>query len=141
MFSRSEVPVLLSWIEKLPEGMLRDRPWIDVHRANTLVISGKPEEAIALLDRIEKIISPNIPRYLELTGHMAAIRAYSANLCGDATQAIEMAELARDRLPNEHVTGLGMAAYTLADTYFACDDLERASQVLQAMVKALRCVC
>ncbi|MFC1879523.1 LuxR C-terminal-related transcriptional regulator [Chloroflexota bacterium] len=135
MFSRSEVPVLLSWIKKIPEEIIKGRPWIDIYRANTLVISGKPDEAVLLLDEVEKRISADTPRYMELSGHIAAIRAYSANLCGDAALAVEMAMLARDRLPEDHITGLGMAAYTLADTYFACDDLKQAGQVLCEMVK------
>ncbi len=40
MLSRSEAPVLLSWIEKLPESIVRGRPWIDIYRANTLALSG-----------------------------------------------------------------------------------------------------
>jgi LuxR family maltose regulon positive regulatory protein len=135
MFSRSEVPVLLGWIERIPEAVIKGMPWIDVHRANSLVISGKPGEAITLLDEIEKKLSTEMPRYTELLGHVTAIRAYSANLCGDAAQAIEMAEYAREHLPADHITGLGMAAYTLADTYFACDDFERAARVLLEMIK------
>lgn len=135
MFSRSEVPVLLRWIEKLPKDVVQGRPWIEIHRANTLVISGRPEEAIILLDEIEKRITLETDRYSELLGHIAAIRAYAANLSGDTAQAIEMAELAIERLPANHIAGRGTAIYTLADTYSARDDLERASQVLLEMVK------
>ena len=46
-----------------------------------------------------------------------------------------MAELAIEYLPADHIAGLGTAIYTLADTYFSRDDLERASQVLLEMVK------
>jgi hypothetical protein len=41
MLSRSEAPVLLGWIEKLPEEIVRGCPWIDVYRANTLALSGQ----------------------------------------------------------------------------------------------------
>jgi len=95
MFSRSEVPVLLGWIEKLPEQIVSGRPWIAVHRANALALGGKPDEIKPLLDHVEQRISPNTPRRSEITGHIAAIRAYAANLAGDAPTAVKMAELAK----------------------------------------------
>jgi LuxR family maltose regulon positive regulatory protein len=134
MYSRSEIPDLLGWIEKLPEHIVRGRPWIDVHRANTLVISGRPDEVDPLLKDIEKLIKPDTPRSLELQGHIAAVRAYAANLSGDAQRSIHLASLAKEYLPNEHPAGRGTAAYTLADTYFACDDMESAAQELQEML-------
>ena len=135
MYSRSEVPVLLGWIEKLPEHIVRGRPWIDVHRANTLVISGHPDEVGALLNDIEKRIKPDMPRSLELRGHIAAVRAYAANLSGDAQESIKLASQAKEYLPEEHPAGRGMAAYTLADTYFARDDTESAAQELEGMLR------
>jgi LuxR family maltose regulon positive regulatory protein len=135
MYSRSEIPVLLGWIEKLPEHIVRGRPWIDVHRANTLVISGRPDEVDPLLKDIEKRIKPDTPRGLELQGHIAAVRAYAANLNGDAQRSIQLASLAKEYLPDEHPAGRGMVAYTLADTYFACDNMESAAQELQDMLQ------
>lgn len=135
MYSRSEIPVLLGWIEKLPEHIVRGRPWIDVHRANTLVISGRPDEVDPLLKDIEKQIKPDTPRSIELQGHIAAVRAYAANLSGDAQRSIQLASQAKEYLPDEHPSGRGMAAYTLADTYFACDDMESAAQELQDMLQ------
>jgi LuxR family transcriptional regulator, maltose regulon positive regulatory protein len=134
MYSRSEIPVLLGWIEKLPEHIVLGRPWIDIHRANTLVISGRPDEVDPLLKDIEKRIKPNTPRSLELRGHIAAVRAYAANLNGDVLRSIKLASLAKEYLPIEHPAGRGTAAYTLADTYFACDDMESAAQELQDML-------
>jgi LuxR family maltose regulon positive regulatory protein len=67
-------------------------------------------------------------------GHIAAIRAYAANLRGDATRAIQMATLSHRSLPEEHLAPRGMAAYALADTYLAQDDLESAGQALWEML-------
>ena len=135
MLSRSEAPVLLGWIEKLPEQIVRGRPWIDVYRANTLALSGRLEQVDPLLEDVEKRIEPGTPRASELLGHIAAIRAYTANLRGDAERVIEMAALAERYLPEEHLNARGMAAYALADTYFAGDDMDGASQ---ASLKMLR---
>ena len=135
MFSHNEVPVLLGWIEKLPEDIVNGCPWIAVHRANTLVLVGRPDEIEPLLKSVEQHIEPNAPRRSELSGHIAAIRAYAANLAGDAAGAIEMATLAKKHLPDDHPAGQGTANYTLADTYIALDDMGKASQALLEMLK------
>ena len=68
-------------------------------------------------------------------GHIAAVRAYAANLRGDAAHTLEMATLTQTYLPNEYLTARGMANYALADTYFASDDMPQAKQALQDMLK------
>ena len=134
MFSRSEVPVLLGWIEQLPEPLVESRPWIDVYRANTLALTGRLDEVNTLLDGVEQRMRPGSSGAPVLLGHIAAIRAYAANLRGDATRAIQMATLSHRSLPEEHLAARGMAAYALADTYLALDDLESAGQALWEML-------
>ncbi len=135
MFSRSEVPVLLGWIDKLPQEIVRDHPWIDVYRANTLALAGQPTEVDLLLEGAQERIDPEDPQSSALLGHIAAIHAYTANLRGDAARSIEMAALAERRLPEDFSTARGMTAYTLADTYFASDDMDSASQKLLQLVR------
>ncbi|MCC7447314.1 MAG: LuxR family transcriptional regulator [Anaerolineae bacterium] len=131
MFSRNQTPLLLSWIEKLPEEIRRSRPWIDVYRANMLALNLQLADVDPILDDVEKRIEPGSPRALEILGHVAAIRAYSANLRGDAARAITLANLAKEYLPGEeYLFARTMVAYTLADTYFAGDDMENARQAL-----------
>lgn len=135
MFMRSEVPILISWIEKLPQEIVYNRPWIDVHRANTLALASQLDEVDPLLDGVERRIEPGNPKNAALLGHIAAIRAYTANLRGDGANLIEMAERTKHYLPDANVIARGMAAYALADFYFANDDMERASQELQDMLR------
>lgn len=131
MFSRNKAPLLLSWIKKLPEEIKRTRPWIDVYRANMLALSLQLADVDPILDDVEKRIESGAPRSLEILGHVAAIRAYSANLRGNAARAITMAKLAKEYLPGEeYLFAQAMIAYTLADTYFAGDDVENARQAL-----------
>jgi LuxR family maltose regulon positive regulatory protein len=134
MLSRSEAPVLLGWIQKLPQQVVRGRPWIDVYRASTLALSGRLEEAEALLEDVEKRIKSSTPRASELLGHIAAIRAFTANLRGDAERVIEMAALTEKHLPEENPNARGMVAYALADTYFAADDMDGASRASMDML-------
>jgi len=135
MFMRSEVPILLGWIEKLPKEIVYNHPWIDVHRANTLALASQLDEVDPLLDGVERRIEPGNPKNATLLGHIAAIRAYKANLLGDSANLIEMAERTKHNLPDANVIARGMAAYALADFYFTNDDLGRASQELQDMLR------
>ncbi|MFN2244896.1 MAG: LuxR C-terminal-related transcriptional regulator [Anaerolineae bacterium] len=135
MLARSEAPLLLDWIEKLPGPVVRGRPWIDVYRANTLALSGRLEQTELLLDEVETRIEPSTPQASELLGHIAAIRAYAANLRGDAPRAIEMAALTERYLPDKHLNARGMAAYALAETCFAGDDMGGAEEASLKMLQ------
>jgi LuxR family maltose regulon positive regulatory protein len=134
MLSRSEAPVLLGWIEKLPEQIVRGRPSLDIYRAYTLALSGRPGEAEPLLEDVEQRIDPDSPRAAEYMGHIAAIRSYTANLWGDTDRVIEMAALAEQHLPEEHLIARGMANYALAVTYYAADDMD---STIKASLKML----
>jgi LuxR family maltose regulon positive regulatory protein len=135
LVSRSEAPVLLGWIEKLPEGILLGHPLVDIYRAYTLALSGRPAEADPLLGNVEKRIDLDSPRASEYLAHIAAIRSYTANLWGDADRAIQMAVLAGQRLPQEHLIARSMVHYTLACTYFAVDDMDHAIEASQSMLE------
>jgi LuxR family maltose regulon positive regulatory protein len=135
MLSQSEVPVLLSWIERLPKGTVREHPWIDVYRANTLALTGQVKPVEVLLAEVEERIQPDHPQIAELRGHIAAIRTYTANLQGDADRVIEMAAVTERSLPRAHVTARGMAAYALADAYLARDEIESARRAVQTMLE------
>jgi LuxR family maltose regulon positive regulatory protein len=135
MFSRSEVPVLLGWIEKLPDEIVRGHPWIDVYRAYTLALTSQTEQAESLLDEVEKRINPDVQRVSELLGHIAAIRSYTANLRGDAARVTEMAALSKENLTEANLIAQGMADYALADTYIASDDMDSANQALLDMLR------
>lgn len=126
LLSHSEAPVLLGWIEKLPEPIVRGRPWLDIYRAYTLALSGRPDEAEPLLEDVEKRIQPDAPQAAEYMGTIAAIRSYTANLWGDTDRVLELASLAEKQSPEEHLIARGMANYALAVTYWASDDMNSA---------------
>ncbi|MGD8858158.1 MAG: LuxR C-terminal-related transcriptional regulator, partial [Chloroflexota bacterium] len=138
MFSRSEVPVLLGWMDDLPAEIVSRQPWVDVYRAYTLALGGKSGEAIPLLDQVERRLDVGTPRRLELAGHIAAIRAYIANLRGDVERVIDQAALAGKYLGQEHLIARAMAAYALADTYFAADELPAAGLALEEVLRSGR---
>ena len=128
---RNKTPLLLDWIEKLPEEIKQGRPWLDVYRANLLALSLEMDDVEPILDDAEKRVDPGSPRGSEVLGHIAAVRAYVANLRGDTTHAITMADLVKTYVPGEeNLIARATAAYALEDTYFAVDDMESASLAL-----------
>ncbi len=133
---RNKTTLLLKWIEKLPEEIRHNRPWLDVYRANLLALSLQLDEVEPLLNEAEKQVDPNSPRAADVLGHVAAVRAYTANLRGDTANAIAMADLVKKYLPGEeNLIARATAAYALEDTYFAADDMESASQALLELLK------
>jgi len=115
---------------------VRGHPWIDVYRATTLVLAGRLEGVDALLDGVEQRMGPDRADAAELVGHIASIRAYAASLRGDSATVVEMAALAADCLQGTPAPARGMAAYALADTLFAGDDVSSASKSLLDMLQA-----
>ncbi len=136
LFSRNQVPVFLSWIEKLPEEIRRKFPWINLYQAYTHALSGRPDLVEPLLSQAESKISALEEEDGELTGQISAIRAYTANLNQDADTALTLAAGVLDDLPANNVLARGMAAYTLADAKFARDDLAGAGKALETMLHA-----
>lgn len=135
MLTRSQVPVLLSWIEKLPPEIVHDRPWIDVYRANTLALAGRIDAVDSLLASVEQRMTPTTDRVEELRGHIASVRTYVANLKGDGERVIKMAALTKQALKKQPVTARGMAAYALADACIAHDNLDEAQSALSEMLE------
>ena len=134
MFSRSEVPALLSWIGQLPEEVTHERPWLDIYRAYTAVLSGTVEGVEALLAEAEARIAPEMPRAPELQGHIAAVRAYAANLRGDEAEVREMAAQTMAHLSDDYLTARGLATYALADARLSSDDIDGAQDALHEML-------
>jgi ATP/maltotriose-dependent transcriptional regulator MalT len=133
IFSRSQVPILLNWIRKIPEEIVRQHPWIDISRAYTLALASKTEESAMLLNDLESRILPGTPQVAELRGNIAAIRAYLANLHGDVDCITEEAERAEALLPKTALLARGLLAYALSDTYFTFDDMVHTTQALTEM--------
>jgi LuxR family maltose regulon positive regulatory protein len=135
VMSRSEPPVLLHWIEKLPQDLLRSRPWIEIYRAWTMSLSGESDQAERLLQEVEARVEPDTPQAPELLGSIGAIRTFLANLRGDGDRVIELAHAAEALLPDEHLNARAMIAYALADTYFARDEMEGAKRATREMMR------
>ncbi len=135
LFNRNNPEILLGWIKNLPEEILDSRPWLTVYYANTLTFLGQLNEVDPLLESAEQRIKADDPRRAEILGHIAAVRAFAANLRGNWNDAVQMATLSKKYLP-EGKPGLGgMIAYILADAYFAGDDMQSATQEISNLLR------
>jgi LuxR family maltose regulon positive regulatory protein len=136
MFSPKHESLLLKWIERLPEEIKRSRPWIDVYRANMLALNLQLQDVDSILDEAEKRVQPDTFRAAEILGYIAVVRAYAANLRGDAARSIAMADLAQKHLAGTgNLAARAMVAFTVADTYFAMDDMQHADQAVHELLE------
>ncbi|TLN26993.1 tetratricopeptide repeat protein, partial [bacterium] len=136
LFSRNQDLMVLNWIEKLPVGVRRSRPWIDLYRANLLALSLKLDGVDEILDEAEGRIDPASPRAVELRAYLAVVRAYAANLRGNAPESTAMADQAGRLLGgDENPIGQVMVAFVRADTLFALDDMPGAAQALSNLLR------
>jgi LuxR family maltose regulon positive regulatory protein len=135
MLYQSGAPTFLGWIQQLPESLIHQHPWIDIYRAWTLAHTSQLDRTEALLQDVEKRVRPGQPESSDLLGSIAAIRAYMANLQGQLDQALQLAHLANDQLFEDNLRVRASVAYTLADTSFARDDMDGASQAWSDMIE------
>jgi LuxR family maltose regulon positive regulatory protein len=135
MLYQSGAPTFLGWIQQLPEALVHQHPWIDIYRAWTLAHTSQLDRAEALLQDVEKRVRPGQPESSDLLGSIAAIRAYMANLRGQLDRALQLAHLANGQLFEDNLRVRASVAYTLADTSFARDDMDAASQAWSDMIE------
>jgi LuxR family maltose regulon positive regulatory protein len=135
MLYRNEPPALLSWIDKLSDLPVQTHLWVNVYHAWTLAMAGQEiARAEALLREAEEWFQPDTPGRGDFLGITAAARAYIASLRGDGDRAIELAHLAEEYLPDANLRARASVVLALADTYFARDDMDSASQALSKML-------
>lgn len=94
--------------------------WVEIAQAWSAVYAGMLTYAEDSLKEIEKNLAENIPGpagQAKGQGHIAAIRAYIADMRGDKEQNLRQAELARELLPEEDYLTVAFAALMLATAY------------------------
>jgi LuxR family maltose regulon positive regulatory protein len=128
MFMRSELATILRWVEALPAGLVRTRPWLCICAAWSLRLTGGQAPAVeshlrdaewALeaytppLSRMDGASEPTLSadEVRTMRAHIATIRAYQALYREQMPRAIELAQWALGNLAQEDlVRGLGALA-------------------------------
>jgi LuxR family maltose regulon positive regulatory protein len=130
-----ELADLMVWLERQPETILQQYPWLLVARIWANVNTGKFDQAeIEVSGLKEKLSSQPYPEELEkrIQGHLAAIRSYLAEMRStDANLAIKEAEEALALLDDKDIQLRSFVAIRWANSLSWVGDFQRAIQALK----------
>jgi LuxR family maltose regulon positive regulatory protein len=131
MMMRSEIATLQSWVEALPDEMVRARPTLCVFHTWALMLSGHPLEVAEarLQDAVEADAAGSV------SGEVMAVRALIATYQGKTRQSIELAHQALELLPEESLSLRSLVAGFLSLNYFYSGDVVAARQALDETVR------
>ncbi len=139
MFARSEMATLLTWLDRLPDELTRDRPWLCIFHAWALLVRGRYEalaprlqEAERTLEKRKLLLDANPPEdaLLEIRtmqGHVATLRALEAVSKEQASLARELASQASEHLPKASRVR-AVSTMALGWAHRLIGDLEAANQ-------------
>jgi len=122
------------WIEALPDELVRARPQLCVAHAWALLLSGRTPARVEA--RLHEATSGRMAG--EVGGEVAALRSLLALLGGRIAEAIALAQLAMERLPQERAFLRGVAADTLGIAYLSAGELAAAQGALETAVVLAR---
>jgi len=145
---RGELATLRSWLEALPDELVRSRVELCLWQGWLLTLSGQYDSAERLLQDLEpRLRTTTVPivetigtvetlrqganhrGLIEYTGRMAAIRAFIAFRRGNTQRTIDLALQALEQLPKDQAFR-GLIAWYLGIAYFESGDLAKGSASL-----------
>jgi LuxR family maltose regulon positive regulatory protein len=146
MLAHGEASLLLSWMEALPEELLRSRPRLCIPCAWALLIIGRLEAAELRVQDLERMVgaagfppdesevSINDDELAAVSGEAAAIRAFIVRNRGDVPFSIELSRRALGLLAEDNFTLRGIVAYLLGGAYSMNGDLVAAHEFLSEAI-------
>lgn len=144
MLAHGEATLLSSWLEALPEELLRSRPWLCVPCAWALLVCGQLEAAELRVRDLESMVDApgeiltSDDELAAVSGEAAAIRAYIVRNRGDVSRSISLSRRALGLLPEDNFTLRGIVAYLLGGAYSMSGDLAAASESLSEAITTSR---
>jgi LuxR family maltose regulon positive regulatory protein len=126
---RSEVATFLSWVEALPDELVRARPTLCVFHAWALLWRGLP------LDEVESRLQ-DVGEDVDLTpGKVAALRGFMAIFQGQLARATKLCRQALEQLPEDDVFWRSISTWMLSISELADGDLRTGSRALDEVVR------
>jgi LuxR family maltose regulon positive regulatory protein len=128
---RSEIATFLSWMEMLPDELVRARPLLCLFHAGALLWGSRPLDAIEarLRDAVEADPDGSI------SGEVAAIRALLAAHQGDVRRSTELSHRALELLPEESLFLRSVVAGSLGLAYLWSDEVVAATQTFDELAR------
>ena len=126
---QGQISTVLGWLNALPEALIRTRPHLCVYYALLLIFTNQLEAAEALLQDAERGIQ-ELPAEETRTilGYMLTPRAAIALFSGDIPQAVSLAQLALELLPEAEVILRASALAITIRAYEASGDVTPATE-------------
>ena len=127
-WSRGDVTTLLGWLQAVPDGIMRSRPWLWLFTFRTRFSAGQIEASVGLLDELEEALqaNPTLPDAQRVLQLAAADRASLAATRGDVQQAVAAARRYQSQLQEGDTMGQLRAAATLGMAYYRSGDMAQA---------------
>jgi len=128
---RSEFATLLSWVNALPENLVRARPRLGVYQALALVMGGQPLDLAR--SRLQDVVAADSDG--SVAGEVIAFRALLAAYRGKRERSAELSEQALELLPEESLFFRSFVAGFLGLAYLYSGDVEPATRAFQEAVR------
>jgi LuxR family maltose regulon positive regulatory protein len=109
---RGSISTLLDQLNRLPEELVLQNPWLSVYQSWGLLLTGNFEN----LERFLKVAEAAVDKTQktdDIRGHITAIRAYAAGIRGEVEEAIILATEALDLLPHSNLTVRSVVTFVL----------------------------
>ncbi len=139
MMIRGELATLLTRADSLPSAIRDTDPWLMAERAMALLFSGRVDEALALAAQCEAQLDGfDEERGRHIRGVLATLRAYAADLHGQAAEALREVDRADAWLPPDDGLARSVLPYIRGRSFLATGDLAEAEQAFAAMARLAR---
>jgi len=120
MRAQSGITHLWGWIQRLPPEIVLTSPWLCIMQAMSAMFLNDVDRIEPFLKAGEEAMDPDDRPDLHKTwqGHIACLRAYSADVHNDVPRTIEMANLALGCLRSDDIATRVFAKYLLGRAYY-----------------------
>ncbi|MCB0211464.1 MAG: AAA family ATPase [Anaerolineae bacterium] len=135
MIQRSELTILLTWLDLVPDEAIQVRPLLGLYYSWGLFLSGQIKAAATRLQAIEtQLETDGTLKSSEAQAHAAAMRAYLMRETGDLASTISLSQQALAYLPKQDTLLEAMVALNLAIAHYLQGEFEPAAQQLTHII-------
>ncbi len=113
IWHRGDSGILMGWLERLPDGLVRSRPELSFSIAWACMTSGRPDLAESFLQSAEGALAGRGPEEHRLLGRILATRAQTARIELRLSASVENSLRALDLLPVTDLDWRGWAVLSL----------------------------
>ncbi|HEX9372973.1 MAG TPA: LuxR C-terminal-related transcriptional regulator, partial [Roseiflexaceae bacterium] len=127
---RGQLQTVRAWLNTLPDTLVRERAWLCILSAVTLLFTNDLAGAEARLQAAERCIQPDAPadQAGAMLGHVATIRGAIVHFSGDLARSVALAERALDLLPAAESLSRPLALVIAAHAYRVSGDVTPAAE-------------